>query len=267
MNIAEKLKLINTLKGQVDKLMPQKDWDEAFLEKVKVEFTYNSNKIEGNTITYGQTVKLLRDFATPKNATTGEVLDIVNHKAVLDIVFNDYHLQYISEENIKELHKELMKNIGQWGDNGLYSPGKYKVFENMTVRSTGKIHTYLQPAEVEKAMEQLIKEINQLLEKADINDADKHPLSIATRFHQRFLNEIHPFSDGNGRIGRIFTNLILLRKGYPPLFIREVNKNEYLKRFELTDHEPTAMLDFMADRLIESLQSKLEFIEAQRVNN
>lgn len=54
MKIFEKLQTINTLKNKVDKLMPQKDWDHAFLEKVKVEFTYNTNKIEGNTITYGQ---------------------------------------------------------------------------------------------------------------------------------------------------------------------------------------------------------------------
>ena len=64
MSIPEKLNQINILKSKVDALMPLKDWDETFLEKVKIEFTYNSNKIEGNTITYGQTVKLLRDFVT-----------------------------------------------------------------------------------------------------------------------------------------------------------------------------------------------------------
>jgi len=263
MNIAEKLDLINTLKSKIDKLSPQKAWEEAFLNKVKIEFTYNSNKIEGNTITYGQTVQLLKDLVTPKNATTGEFLDMVNHKMVLDVVFNNYHSQGITEESIKELHRELMKNIAQWSDDGLYSPGKYKEFENFTVRSTGKIHAYMQPAEVEKAMVQLVNETNTLLENADPDDVLRHPLAIASNFHQTFLNEIHPFSDGNGRIGRIFTNLILLKKGYPPVFIREVNKDEYLKRFELSDKESTVMLDFLADRLIESLQSKLDFIEMQ----
>ena len=101
----------------------------------------------------------------------------------------------------------------------------------------------------------------------DINVPDSHPLTIATWFHQRFLNEIHPFSDGNGRIGRIFTNLILLKKGYPPIFIKDVNRNEYLKCFELVEQEPGAMLDFMADRLIESLEIKLEHIKTHKTKN
>ena len=117
--------------------------------------------------------------------------------------------------------------------------------------------------EVAGAMADLITETNRLLEKADINEVEEHPLVIATGFHQKFLNVIHPFSDGNGRIGRIFTNLILLKKGYPPIFIKEVNKDEYLKCFELSDNDFDVMLEFMADRLIESLQAKLEFITFQ----
>jgi Fic family protein len=260
MKIFEKLQAINKLKDRIDELAPQKDWDQDFLERVKVDFTYNSNKIEGNTITYGQTVKLLQDLVTPRNATSGEVLDIVNHQMVLNLVFRNYHSKDISEESIKELHFALMKNIEQWADNGLYSPGLYKVFENATVRSTGKIYTYMKPQDVAQAMASLINETNARIESAVINIPDKHPLAVATWFHQQFLNVIHPFSDGNGRIGRIFTNLILLKKGYSPIFIKEVEKNEYLKCFELEDQEPDAMFDFMADRLIESLQLKIEYI-------
>jgi len=266
MNVFQKLGEINTLKNKADALMPQKAWDQSFLEKVKVEFTYNSNKIEGNTITYGQTIKLLQELVTPRNATAGEVLDIVNHQMVLNIVFRNYHSKDISEESIKELHRALMKNIEQWSDDGLYSPGQYKAFENVTVRSTGKIYSYMQPADVPHAMAELVKETNARLEKADINDSNKHPLTIATWFHQQFLNEIHPFSDGNGRIGRIFTNLILLKKGYPPIFIKDVNRNEYLKRFEMEEREPDAMLDFMADRLIESLHIKLDYIRTHKAS-
>ena len=145
MNIAEKLRHIEILKSKIDELGPRKDWDDAFLKQVKIDFTYSSNKLEGNTLTYGQTVQLLRDLVAPKDAKPGEVLDMINHQKILDAVFSNYKTQEISEENIKRLHEELMKNIEQWDDDGLYSPGKYKVFENMTVRSTGKIHTYMLP--------------------------------------------------------------------------------------------------------------------------
>ena len=259
MSILEKLHAINHLKGKADESVPRKDWDQAFLEKVKIEFTYNSNKIEGNTISYGQTVKLLRDLVTPKNTTAGEVLDVVNHHKILNIVFKNYHFENISEESIKDLHYALMKNIEQWGDDGLYSPGKYKNFENVTVRSTGKVHKYMQPSDVPRAMAGLVETTNTLLKNSDINSSEKHPLSIAALFHQRFLNEIHPFADGNGRIGRIFMNLILLKKGYPPIFIKDVNRDEYLKRFEIADQEPDAMLEFLADRLIESLELKIDY--------
>jgi Fic family protein len=112
-------------------------------------------------------------------------------------------------------------------------------------------------------MEKLINETNESLTKVDVNGTNKHPLTIATYFHQQFLNRIHPFSDGNGRIGRIFTKLILLKNGYPPVFIKEVNKDEYLKRFELSDNDINPMLDFMADRLIESLEEKWGFMWGQ----
>jgi Fic family protein len=113
-------------------------------------------------------------------------------------------------------------------------------------------------------MNELIVETNTWLDNTDVTDPDKHPLSIATFFHQKFLNEIHPFADGNGRIGRIFTNLILLKKGFPPIFITDVDKKDYLQRFELAEENPEAMLDFMADRLIESLELKIAFSGEQR---
>lgn len=264
MNIAEKLRHIDSLKVKIDQLAPRKDWDDAFFRKVKIDFTYNSNKLEGNTLTYGQTIKLLRDFVAPRNAASGEVLDMINHQKILDIVFTNYRSQNISEENLKELHRELMKEPAQWADYGLYSPGQYKSFENMTVRSTGKIYVYMLPSQVPGAMTELIQHTNELLEKTDTSDVDRHPLAIATYFHQQFLNTIHPFSDGNGRIGRIFTNLILLKNGYPPVFIKEVNRDEYLKHFELSDNKVSPMLDFMADRLIESLEEKWEFMKKQQ---
>lgn len=259
--IEKKIEEISILKRQISALEIDKDWDDAFLEKVKVDFTYNSNKIEGVTLTYGQTLKLLKDFVTPQNAAPGEVLDLINHQKVLDNVFKNYRAESFSVDNIKVLHKELMKDLAQWTDDSLYGPGRYKLFDNVTVRGSGKIHTYLLPAEVSGAMDKLISEINSRLANIDEQDIEKHPLTIATYFHQQFLNRIHPFNDGNGRIGRLFTNLILLKKGYPPVFIKDVDRKEYLNRFEQSDSNITPMLDFLSDRLIESLRLKLEFIK------
>lgn len=259
MTTAEKLVEINKLKTQLDALQVASEWDEAFLESIKIDFTYNSNKIEGSKLTYGQTLQLLLELVTPRNAEPSDLLDAVNHKKVLDIVFADYRAKELSEDRIRSLHAVLMQDADQWSDYALHSPGSYKLFENFTTRSNGKIHAYLHPDNVSEAMNKLISETNNKLKLTTPDRLETHPLTFATEFHQIFLNVIHPFSDGNGRIGRIFTNLILLKEGYPPVFIREVDKHEYLTRFEKS--EPYAMLDFMADRLLESMQTKLGFMQ------
>ncbi|MEJ0029042.1 MAG: Fic family protein [Bacteroidota bacterium] len=154
-----------------------------------------------------------------------------------------------------------MKDVDQWSDYAQYSPGRYKMFENHTQRESGKIHSYLHPDQVPNAMVKLISETNYEVNNAGTNSIETHPLTIATNFHLRLLNEIHPFADGNGRIGRIFMNLILIRAGFPPLFIKEVNRSEYMACFENSDS--SGMLNFMADRLLESLKAKLDFIANQ----
>lgn len=262
MAIEDKLKKINTLQREISKLSPPlPDWDSEFMEKVKVDFTYASNKLEGNKVTYGQTIQILKDLVTPRETSISDYLDIVNHKNVLDLVFEDFQSQRISEPSIKKLHRELMKNPAQWSDEIYYDPGKYKLFENLTYRSNGKMHNYASPQQVAPAMAELIRATNQSLENVDIKSTTLHPLAIANAFHLAFLNQIHPFGDGNGRLARIIMNIILLQNGLPPIFIKEVNKADYLNSFSAEEDHPGAMLEFMADRLIESLREKRKFLK------
>ena len=149
-----------------------------------------------------------------------------------------------------------MKNPAQWGDDVHYDPGKYKISENRTYGSDGKEHLYAAPDDVAAAMSSLIKETNEALKNVDTGSIEYHPLTIATRFHFVFLNQIHPFGDGNGRIARIFMNLILLQRGFPPIFINQVDKRLYLESFTQEEKNEGAMLEFMALRLIESLKAK-----------
>ncbi|KIA95140.1 hypothetical protein OC25_07330 [Pedobacter kyungheensis] len=257
MAIEDQFKIINRLQKQILKLEPQPEqWDKEYLERVKIDFTYASNNLEGNKITHGQTIQILKDFISPKDVAVSDYLDILNHKKVLDIVFENYTAEQITESNIKKMHKELMKNPAQWGDDVYYDPGKYKLFENRTYRVDGKEHLYLAPDEVASAMGTLINETNKALKNIDSKKIEKHPLHVATRFHFVFLNQIHPFGDGNGRIARIFMNLILLQHGFPPIFINQVDKRLYLDCFTKEEQKEGSMLEFMADRLIESLKVK-----------
>lgn len=261
MEISAKLKKIDRLKKKLDEAGTNKEWDQDFIEKIKIDFTYNSNKIEGNALTYGQTIQLLKEFVAPKNTSTGDCLDILNHQQVLDEVFEQYQATQITEANIKRLHKTLMKSPDQWSDSTHYDPGKYKILENVTTRSSGKIHHYKQPTEVSAAISDLIKDTNYRLSVLIPNGIDDHILKIVTDFHFQFLNNIHPFGDGNGRIARIIMNIILLKYKYPPIFIKPINKLDYMNSFEAEENSPGSMLSFMADRLIESLKIKEKFLK------
>jgi Fic family protein len=257
MIVEKKIERINILKSQAESLISRKGWDRDFLEQLKIDFTHVSNKIEGNAFEYGQTVRLLRDLVVPQHASPGDTLDIIHHKEVLDIVFQNFHGLSISEESIKRMHAALMKDHFQWSDDGLFSPGQYKSFDNFTYRKSGKEHRYLSAADVPEQMNLLIEEVNERLKRIDFNDKKFHPIGISTFFHQRFLNDIHPFSDGNGRVGRLFANIILIKCSFPPIFIEEIDRNRYFEIFELAESEPDVMLDFMADRLLESLDYEL----------
>jgi len=261
MEISAKLKKIDRLKKKLDEAGTNKEWDQDFIEKIKIDFTYNSNKIEGNALTYGQTIQLLKEFVAPKNTSTGDCLDILNHQQVLDEVFEQYQATQITEANIKRLHKTLMKSPDQWSDSIHYDPGKYKILENVTTRSSGKIHHYKQPTEVSAAISDLIKDTNHRLSVLIPNGIDDHILKIVTDFHFQFLNNIHPFGDGNGRIARIIMNIILLKYKYPPISIKPINKLDYMNSFEAEENSPGSMLSFMADRLIESLKIKEKFLK------
>jgi|GEM_PF-895907 len=264
MGIEEQFKIINKLQNKIRRLQLQPEqWDQEYLEKIKVDFTYASNNLEGNKITHGQTIQILKDLVSPQDAAISDYLDIVNHKKVLDMVFENYASEQITEENIKKLHRELMKSPAQWGDDIHYDPGKYKIFENRSYRSDGKEHLYAAPDEVLTAMSTLILETNESLKYSDFNNIEQHPLTIATRFHYIFLNRIHPFGDGNGRIARIFMNLILLQKQFPPIFINEIDKKQYLEYFSREEKTEGAMLEFMVFRLIESLKAKRKYLSAK----
>lgn len=257
MSVDKKLEKINELKSTLDQVKTKKPWDRHFLEQIKLNFTHFSNKIEGNSLEYGQTIRLLRDLVVPEHASPGDMLDMIHHKELLDIVFQNFYGLSISEESIKKCHASLMKDRFQWADDGLFSPGQYKSFDNFTYRQNGTAHHYVSYKSVPKEMASLIESVNYMLNNVNVLDKTYHPITIATFFHQRFLNEIHPFSDGNGRIGRLFMNIILMKCGFSPIFIKEVDRGQYFQTFELSESDEGAMIDFMADKLLESMEYEI----------
>jgi Fic family protein len=262
---------LNSLLDKINKLYfrliafsPKQKWDKDFIEKVKIDFTYNSNKLEGNALTYGETISFLKRITTPKRSQK-DLLDIENHFNLLDKVFEQYKEPF-SIDFIKEIHKNLMKDEEQWEFDTLPNPGNFKIFENFAIRSSGVIKSYMKPENVENALNELTKTTNLHLENIDINTIDNHPITIATYFHNQFLNVIHPFQDGNGRVGRIITNLILMKCDFPPIFIDNsdvVEKGKYLNTFIECEQQNSLdpMIAYFSIQSLESLERKLSFFQ------
>lgn len=172
-----------------------------------IKFAVSSTSIEGNTITLPQASKLLTENILPKNKTLREVYDLQNTKTVFfELLDNPPPL---SHETIKNIHDKLLDNIDA-----------RKGYRTHDIHILGQPFKPSPARYVRADMELLLKWYAQ-------NENKMHPLALVILFHHKFEN-IHPFSDGNGRTGRILMNLILLSKGYPPLIIPKTKREEYL---------------------------------------
>src|SRR3989338_2521441 len=168
-------------------------------------FTYDSNAIEGNSLTLKDVSVVMFDHETVPNKTLREEYETRNSRSVVELILKKRF--GIDHEDIIRIHRILMKDI---------DPRKgYKTFPNIIYRQEKEVHT-TPPEKVRDEMTRLIEWFN----------ASKlHPLERAAVFHGRF-EKIHPFDDGNGRVGRFLINVILVNNGYPPLIIRKTSRGE-----------------------------------------
>src|SRR3989344_3428388 len=199
---------IEDIKKDFDKKLISKDTKliEDMFRDFKTHYIYNTNAIEGNTLTLEETNMLLNKNITPEGKDLREIYDHINEKETFDFIMHE--MLELSNENIIKLHKMLLNNIDK--RIGSYRQHNVRVFGASFDTS---------PAEYVSI------DMNLLL-KWHKSNKDMHPLIAAAIFHERF-ERIHPFYDGNGRTGRMLSNLILIRKGYPPIIIENKKRKEY----------------------------------------
>lgn len=195
-----------------------KDMIKKLEERMQVEFVYNTNRIEGNTLTLGETELLLRGM-TVHGKNILDVIAVQNHPRALDFIrelATNIH-RHICEDDIKEIHALIMEKV-------MPSVGEYRNYD-LSVRGAG----FEPPPFYE--VPQHIKELVQLTNE---NPDELRPIELAAYVHY-YLAWIHPFADGNGRVSRLLLNLILLRNGYPLTPIRNVERKKYLDALKRAD--------------------------------
>jgi len=213
----EILKQLTIKKNKLDTYRPLptelvKNLDEWF----KVELTYTSNAIEGNTLTRAETALVVEKGLTVQGKSLTEHLEATNHAEALKYIKTlvGKKRQNLTENDILNIHRTILNKIEE-GNAGRYRTQHARLTESDVVLPN--------PVKVPDLMEEFIRWL--------VDRNLDHPVKIGADAHYKLVG-IHPFSDGNGRTSRLLMNLILMQQGYPPAIIRKEDRLTYINSLE-----------------------------------
>ncbi len=216
---------------------------ERLNEEFLVEYTYNSNAIEGNTLTLRETDFVLRGLTIDKKPLKDH-LEVIGHREAFDYVRQLVADKVpLSEQVIKQIHYLVLAD--KKDDRGVY--------RSIPVRIMGAAHKPVQPYLIAPKMEQLLE---------TYAESSEHIVTKLARFHIEF-ESIHPFIDGNGRTGRLLVNLELMKAGYPPIDIKFADRIAYYNAFDAyhVNKNLSSMENLFAKYINDRLEMYLEILK------
>lgn len=239
------LKKIDQLKSELTQFRPLTPAEtEVLRQEFIVEHTYNSNAIEGNTLTLQETQLVLQGITIDRKPLKDH-LEVVGHKEAYEYMEQLAKEQHeITTYELRSIHQLVLadrqEGRGQW--------------RRVPVRILGALTEPVQPYQIEPMMEALLADMGSLYRQL-------HPIEKVALFHLRF-ESIHPFIDGNGRTGRLLMNLQLIRAGYPPINVKFADRRRYYEAFDsyARTSSPEAMQTLIAEYLEQRLQAMLEIL-------
>jgi Fic family protein len=237
---------IQILKARYDTLRPGKESLLVMVEEAEIsEAVYNSNAIENSTLTLKETERVLLEMEVARNVSVREVYEAKNLARVVEYIRGKSQETELGKQVILLLHQMLMGGI----DDGI--AGRF--------RATGeyvRVGTHIAPAP--EQVERLVDAV--LIEHS--SDLTSYFVDKIARFHLDF-ETIHPFCDGNGRIGRVIINYQLQRLGFPGIIIRDKKKQEYYRAFgEYRDRKNVKVMEkIIALAVMESLHKRIAYLE------
>ena len=260
---------IDQLSATYNSLLPmspenQRRWD----KKVRLEFNYNSNHIEGNTLTYGETQLLLLFDETHGSHPMRDYEEMKAH----DVAFQK--IKEWAADTETPLTEQDIKNLNQiilvqpfWKDaitpdgqptRRQITVGNYKTQPNSVLLSNGELFEYTAPQEVPIQMQELIEWYRD-------EQRGLHPVTLAAMFHYKFVC-IHPFDDGNGRVSRLLMNYVLLAHKLPPVVIKSSDKQNYLHALHLADTgQYEAFIRYIAEQVVSSLEMAIKAAKGESI--
>jgi len=242
--------LVKELDQLRDKWLEVKDIEgiqaDKMYEYFSLNYTYESNKIEGNTLTLNETLCVIKDGLTISGKSLNEHLEAINHQEAVDFIYQlATESNVFNKRNVLQLHALILQGI-----NSKYG-GRYR---DVSVRISGAEHVPPQPYMIDKLMEDYFIFYQN-------NHNRIHPVILAAEMHERLVT-IHPFIDGNGRTSRLIMNLILLSNGYPIAILKGDHQSriDYFKSLEEVqiDKDPTSFYRLILNALKSSMLEHIE---------
>ena len=232
---------VDAIKAELDKRRPLTQGElQRLREEFLIEYTYNSNAIEGNTLTLQETALVLEGVTIDKKPLKDH-LEAVGHRDAFLYVQNLVKSNVpFSESIIKQIHTRVLMDRPE--DRGVY--------RRIPVRIMGAYYVPSDPVLVPEQMENLVAEF--------AGNKKLHPIERAALFHLKFEG-VHPFVDGNGRTGRLILNLMLMQAGYPPINVKYSDRKRYYEVFDsfYRDNKTDTMLNLITEQLSEQIKRYL----------
>jgi excisionase family DNA binding protein len=235
---------IDEMKAELDRRRPLTAGElKRLQDEFLVEFTYNSNAIEGNTLTLQETALALEGVTIDKKPLKDHLEAVGHRDAFLYVVSLVSEKIPISERIIREIHSLVLMDRPE--DKGVY--------RRIPVKIMGAYHEPPQPYLVQVQMERLV---------AELSKDNRHTIETAALFHLNFEG-IHPFIDGNGRTGRLILNLMLMQAGYPPIDVKFADRRKYYTCFDsyYRDNDASPMVNMVGEYVKERLSQYLNLLQ------
>lgn len=235
---------VDMMKAELDRRRPMTSGElKRLQDEFLVEFTYNSNAIEGNTLTLQETAMVLEGLTIDQKPLKDHLEAVGHRDAFLYVISLVSDKVPISERIIREIHALVLMN----------KPEDKGVYRRISVKIMGAHHEPPQPYLVPIQMEQLV---------VDLSRDNRHTIEKAALFHLNFEG-IHPFIDGNGRTGRLLLNLMLIQAGYPPIDVKFSDRRKYYACFDsyFRDNDPSPMVNMVGEYVKERLSHYLSLLQ------
>jgi len=235
-------------------------------DELKIQWTYSSNAIEGNSISLGDTAFIIEHGLTVKGKSIREHNEVLGHSRAIDIIYEFLDKETLTKEDIFKLHTAVQTNIVIDSESPI---GDYKVVENgryiLLQNNKREYHPYPNPFDIKHLMDMWFSEFE---------DISKKEISLEesilkySRCHIAFTS-IHPFFDGNGRMARLISNIFMLKNGYLPMIISNENRDIYIKLLS-TYNLKSSILDKKSTVIIEEgkeFDALYEFFKSEYKNS